>query len=119
MRNLVILGGGTAGTMIANKLHKRLRDDGWVITVVDRDDQHHYQPGYLFVPFRGYSRDEIVRSRHHFIPDGVAVVYDEIDRVTPEDHQVHLASGRTLAYDYLVIATGTTARPEQTPGMLG
>jgi sulfide:quinone oxidoreductase len=119
VRNLVILGGGTAGTMIANKLRRRLPDDQWAITVVDRDDEHHYQPGYLFVPFDGYSRDEIVRSRHHFVPDGVTLVYDEVDRVAPEEELVHLRSGRTLAYDQLVIATGTTPRPDQTPGMLG
>jgi sulfide:quinone oxidoreductase len=118
MKNLVILGGGTAGTMIANKLQKRLRDDAWTITVVDRDDEHHYQPGYLFVPFEGYGRDEIVRSRHHFIADGVRLVYDEVERVVPEDDTVQLASGRTLPYDFLVIATGTTPRPDQTPGLL-
>ena len=119
MRNLVILGGGTAGTMIANKLRRRLRDDSWTITVVDRDDVHHYQPGYLFVPFGGYRRDQIVRSRHRFIADGIRLVYDEVDRVLPEDDTVQLRSGRTLAYDYLVIATGTTPRPDQTPGVLG
>ena len=83
MRNLLILGGGTAGTMIANKLHKRLSEEEWTITVVDRDDEHHYQPGYLFLPFGGYTCDDIVRTRHHFIPDGVELVYDEIDRVSP------------------------------------
>jgi sulfide:quinone oxidoreductase len=119
MRNLLILGGGTAGTIIANKLRTRLPVDDWTITVVDRDDRHHYQPGYLFVPFEGYTRQELVRSRHCFIPDGVELVYDEIERVVPEDDVVHLRSGRTLSYDYLVIATGTTPRPEQTPGMLG
>jgi sulfide:quinone oxidoreductase len=119
MRNLIILGGGTAGTMIANKLRKRLRGDDWTITVVDRDDEHHYQPGYLFVPFDGYTAEEIVRSRHHFISAGVRLVYDEVDRVSPEDHVVHLGSGGTLDYDYLVIATGTSPRPDQTPGMLG
>jgi len=119
MRNLVILGGGTAGTMIANKLHKQLTHEGWHITVVDRDDAHHYQPGYLFLPFGGYTAEEIVRSRHRFISDGVDLVYGEIDRVSAEESVVHLQDGRTLAYDYLVIATGTTPRPDQTPGMLG
>ena len=119
MRNLLILGGGTAGTMIANKLHKRLPRDEWSITVVDRDDDHHYQPGYLFVPFGGYSTDEIVRSRHHFIHDGVELVYGEVDKVSPDDNAVLLADGRSLPYDYLVIASGTTPRPDQTPGMLG
>jgi sulfide:quinone oxidoreductase len=119
MRALLILGGGTAGTMIANKLRRRLPAEEWTITVVDRDDDHHYQPGYLFVPFAGYTRSEIVRSRHHFIADGVELVLGEIDRVVPESDVVHLADGRELAYDYLVIATGTTPRPDQTPGMLG
>lgn len=119
MRNLLILGGGTAGTVVANKLHKRLPADEWRITIVDRDDDHHYQPGYLFVPFGGYRPDEIVRSRHHFIADGVELVYGEIDRVTADENVVHLADGRDLSYDYLVIATGTTPRPDQTPGMLG
>jgi sulfide:quinone oxidoreductase len=119
MRNLLILGGGTAGTMIANKLHKRLPRDEWTITVVDRDDDHHYQPGYLFVPFGGYTGDQIVRSRHHFIHDGVELVLAEIDKVAPDDRQVHLQDGRVLPYDYLVIASGTTPRPDQTPGMLG
>jgi sulfide:quinone oxidoreductase len=119
MRNLLILGGGTAGTMIANKLHKRLPRDEWAITVVDRDDDHHYQPGYLFVPFGGYTPEEIVRSRHHFIHDGIELVLGEIDKVSPEDGVVHLDDGRNLVYDYLVIATGTTPRPDQTRGMLG
>ena len=119
MRTLLVLGGGTAGTMIANKLLKRLPPEDWTITVVDRDDDHHYQPGYLFVPFGGYRPDEIVRSRHHFIHDGIGLVYGEVDRVSPDDNTVHLADGRELSYDHLVIATGTTPRPDQTPGMLG
>lgn len=119
MRNLLILGGGTAGTMVANKLHKRLPRDEWTITVVDRNDDHHYQPGYLFLPFGGYSDEQIVRSRHHFIHDGVELVYGEIDKVEAEENVVHLDDGRDLPYDYLVIATGTTPRPDQTPGMLG
>ena len=68
MRHLVILGGGTAGTMIANKLRHRLDRAEWDITVVDRDDEHHYQPGYLFVPFGGYSHEQVVRSRHALPP---------------------------------------------------
>jgi sulfide:quinone oxidoreductase len=119
MRNLVILGGGTAGTMIANKLRHRLDRTEWDITVVDRDDEHHYQPGYLFLPFGGYSREQVVRSRHRFLPDGVDFVVGAIDKVVPEENVVLLEGGRRLAYDQLVIATGTTPRPDQTPGMLG
>jgi sulfide:quinone oxidoreductase len=119
MRNLLVLGAGTAGTMAANKLRRRLDDRDWTITVVDRADEHHYQPGYLFIPFGTYDRDDVVRTRHHFVADGIRLVLGEIDRVEPEAGLVRLEDGRTLPYDYLVIATGTTPRPDQTPGMLG
>ncbi|HEY3411099.1 MAG TPA: FAD/NAD(P)-binding oxidoreductase, partial [Propionicimonas sp.] len=71
MKRLVILGGGTAGTMVANKLRAALGTHELHITVVDRDDAHHYQPGYLFMPFGIYNTSDIVRSRHRFIDDGV------------------------------------------------
>jgi sulfide:quinone oxidoreductase len=119
MRRLVVLGGGTAGTMIVNKLRKRLPRDQWEITVVDRDDNHLYQPGYLFLPFGTYTPGQVVRKRHTLIPDGVDLVLAEVDRVEADKNTVHLQDGRTLGYDYLVIATGTSPRPDQTPGMLG
>jgi sulfide:quinone oxidoreductase len=119
MRRLLVLGGGTAGTMIVNKLRRKLPASEWDITVVDRDDDHRYQPGYLFMPFGTYTPNKVVRKRHAFIPDGVELVFGEIDRVDTGANTVFLEGGRTLAYDYLVVATGTTPRPDQTPGMLG
>ncbi|HEY7722607.1 MAG TPA: FAD/NAD(P)-binding oxidoreductase [Pedococcus sp.] len=119
MRRLVVLGGGTAGTMVVNKLRRRLDRSEWEITVVDRDDDHLYQPGYLFLPFGTYTPDQVVRKRHAFIPDGVDFVIAEVDRVDAERSRVVLRDGRELPYDYLVIASGTTPRPDQTPGMLG
>jgi sulfide:quinone oxidoreductase len=117
MRRLVVLGAGTAGTMVVNKLRRRLGDD-WQITVVERSDLHHYQPGYLFLPFGTYGPGDLVRPTRKFVPDGVDLVSAEVDRVDPEHHVVLLDDGRRLPYDYLVIATGTQPRPDQTPGML-
>lgn len=116
-KSLLVLGGGTAGTMIANKVHKRLPD--WKVTVVDRDDIHDYQPGYLFIPFGMNTPEQIRKTKRKFFADGVDVVMGEIELVDPDAQQVSLADGRTLGYDYLVIATGTTPRPDQTEGMLG
>ena len=96
MRRLLVLGGGTAGTMIVNKLRRKLSPSEWDITVVDRDDEHRYQPGYLFLPFGTYTSDQVVRKRHAFIPDGVDLVYGEIDRVDPDARTVCLEDGRTL-----------------------
>ena len=119
MRRLLVLGGGTAGTMIVNKLRRRLDRSEWQLTVVDQDDAHHYQPGYLFLPFGTYTPRQVTRSRHAFLPDGVEFVIGDIDAIDAANSAVSLADGRSLPYDYLVIATGVTPRPDQTPGMLG
>lgn len=119
MRRLVVLGAGTAGTMVVNKLRRRLPRENWQITVVDQNDAHAYQPGFLFIPFGDYQAGEVVKPRHRFIPAGVDFVLGQVDRVLPEQNAVALADGTRLTYDFLVIATGTAPRPDQTPGMLG
>jgi sulfide:quinone oxidoreductase len=117
MKNLVVLGGGTAGTMVVNKLRKKLDAKEWSITIVDKDNDHIYQPGLLLLPFGVYQPEELVKKRDHFFPSAIEYIRAEIDKVVPEANQVLLADGRTLDYDQLVIATGTTPRPDQTPGM--
>ncbi|MGL5811498.1 MAG: type III sulfide quinone reductase, selenoprotein subtype [Nocardioides sp.] len=120
-RRLLILGGGTAGTMAANRLVRWLDRDEWSVTVVDHDDRHLYQPGLLFVPFdrdRNHERS-LVRSRRDQLAKAVEVVTDEVVLVEPEQNRVTLSGGQKLSYDYLVIATGSTPRPEETPGLSG
>ena len=118
MKKLLILGGGTAGTMAANKLRKALPRD-WSITVIDADDNHRYQPGYLFLPFGTYKPQQITKSRRKQLSKDVALVYGEIDRVEADANKVYLTNGQTFDYDQLIIATGVTPRPDQTPGMDG
>ncbi len=119
MKKLLILGGGTAGTISANKLRKKLPASDWEITVVDADDNHRYQPGYLFLPFGTYKPGQITRSRRANLSKDVPLVYGEIDKVEADENAVVLTDGRRLDYDVLVIATGVTPRPDQTDGMLG
>ncbi|MHB8188338.1 MAG: type III sulfide quinone reductase, selenoprotein subtype [Dermatophilaceae bacterium] len=118
MKKLLVLGAGTAGTMIVNKLRRHLDAGEWGITVVDRDDVHPYQPGYLFLPFGTYTADQITRPRGAQLTKGVDFVIGEVDRIDATANKVALIDGKTLEYDYLVIASGTTPRPDQTPGML-
>jgi sulfide:quinone oxidoreductase len=117
MKRLVVLGAGTAGTMVVNNLRPRLDPYEWSITIVDQDETHYYQPGFLFIPFGTYTRHDVMRPKRHFVPEGVDLIVGEIDRVEPAAKQVFLADGTELDYDYLVIATGTHPRPEQTPGL--
>ena len=117
MRKLLVLGGGTAGTIVVNKLVKKLPKDSWEITVVDQDTKHIYQPGLLFLPFGTYEPEQIIKKRQSYFPKGVDFIQAQIDRVDPELNKVYLSDSRVLEYDYLVIASGTTPRPDQTPGM--
>jgi sulfide:quinone oxidoreductase len=117
MRRLLVLGAGTAGTMVVNKLRPRLPRDEWEITIVDRSETHHYQPGYLFVPFGTYEPEEIVKPRTRLIKDGIRQVTGVIEELVTDDRLVRLADGTELAYDQLVIATGTHPNPDETPGL--
>jgi len=70
---IVILGGGTAGTMIANRLLRELGDEARIV-VIDRDNRHVYQPGLLFVPFGLADPDELVRPRGLQLHEGIEFI---------------------------------------------
>jgi sulfide:quinone oxidoreductase len=118
-KRLLVLGAGTAGTMTVNRLRRRLDPEEWDITVVDRDDVHPYQPGFLFRPFASHASKPLTRSRHAQLDDGITFLTGDVHRVDPVERCVTLWDDRMLGYDYLVIASGTEPRPDQTPGMLG
>lgn len=119
MKKLVILGAGTAGTTIANRLYHALDKNEWEITIVDQESTHYYQPGFLFIPFGTYEPKDVVKPKENFLPNGVKTIFAEIDWVEPENNAVHLFNKtEPLTYDYLIIATGTHPRPDETPGML-
>ena len=117
MKKLLVLGAGTAGTMVVNRLCDRLNGGEWQATIVDQNETHYYQPGFLFIPFGMYSRQDVIKPRRDFIPPNVELIMSRIEAIDPEKKQVKLATGRLLNYDILVIATGTDIRPEQTAGL--
>jgi len=115
---ILILGGGTGGTLVANRL-QRLYGEHAEITVIDRDDRHVYQPGLLFVPFGLADPDQITRSRQAQLHDGIHFRIAEVDRVVTAKNTVLLTTGERLAYDVLVVATGARLLPEETEGLTG
>lgn len=119
MKNFLILGAGTAGTMMANKLRHELSVDEWNITIVDQFKTHYYQPGFLFIPFGIYKKEDVIKPKSDFLPIGVNVVYSKIDKIVPEENKVLLEEGHVLNYDYLLIATGTKTSPEEVNGLKG
>jgi sulfide:quinone oxidoreductase len=119
MKNLVILGAGTAGTMMANHLHHELKQPEWQITIIDERTEHHYQPGYLFLPFDIYSPEDIIKTIEEFIPKDVKLVKQQINTILPKENIIELSNGSALYYDVLIIATGAKIAPEETEGMKG
>ncbi len=117
MRKLVILGAGTAGTMMLNKLYNALDLNQWSITIVDKEETHYYQPGFLFIPFEIYTRRDVIKPKRDFFPPGVEVIMSEIDRIEPDKNRVILSNNKVLPYDYLIIATGSKVDPTEVDGM--
>ena len=118
MRNILILGAGTAGTIMANKLLKSLNNIEWKITLVDNDAVHYYQPGFLFIPFGIYNKKDVIKQKKDFISKGIELIYGTISLVKPGEKEVLLEDGTRLEYDYLIIATGAKLAPEETPGLI-
>jgi len=117
MKKLVILGAGCGGTMIANKLRRKLRRNEWQITVIDKDNNHVYQPGLLFLPFGIHTPDEIIRPRSRYLDKGIDFVVDEIVKVEPKEQVVETAGGR-YPYDKIIISTGVEIYPDEVDGMM-
>ena len=119
MKRMIILGAGTAGTMMANHLRHHLNVHEWEIDIIDEREEHHYQPGYLFLPFDIYEPEDITKPIRDFIPGGVNLLNEQIDRIVPQEQYVNMKNGDRLHYDILIIATGAKIAPEETEGMLG
>ena len=115
----MVLGGGTGGTIAANRLCRTYGSGQAEIVVVDADDEHVYQPGLLFVPFGLAGPGRLVRPRHRQLRAGISFREAGIDRVDLPAGQVHLDDGTALGYDVLVIATGARLLPEETEGLTG
>ena len=119
MKTFLILGGGTAGTMVANKMSHHLDPQDWKIIVVDQDENHYYQPGFLFIPFGIYSPADVVKPKRDFYPPNVEFVMSTIDLIEPDKNRVKLERDkRVIVYDYLVVATGSHIEPAQVEGLL-
>ena len=119
-KQIVILGGGTGGTMTANRLRRRFDADEAEIHVVDRDDRHVYQPGLLFVPFglAQRRRDRAAATRASCATASSSTRARSTEVWTRPRRGAARRRG-VLPYDVLVVATGVRLQPEETEGMTG
>jgi len=113
MTRILILGGGVGGTIVANLLARRFkkRHDVW-ITVVDQSGQHVYQPGFMYITMGGERAEHLRRPERSLLDDRIDLIVGEVELVDEAALTVTLRGGRTLGYDYLVLATGSRIVPE-------
>jgi len=120
-KTILIVGGGLAGTIVANglcrQLGAQLRSGAVSITMLGASDTHMYQPGLLYVPFGRMREHEMFREQSRVLDRRIHYYVDPAKHVDAEKKQVSTQSGRTFKYDYLVLATGSRIMPQSIPGM--
>jgi sulfide:quinone oxidoreductase len=117
MKKLVILGGGTAGTMMVNKLAPVMERYDLQITLIDQEETHYYQPGFLFIPFGIYTEEDVIKPKRDFYPSGVEIIMSPAEEIKAEENKIKLKDGKIIGYDFLIIATGSRIAPEEIEGM--
>lgn len=119
--NIVIVGGGTGGTLAANllasHLHREVMAEQVGVQLVCGQKTHIFQPGYLHVAFKGANPNDIVRSEGELINSGVTLIAQDAQRIELAANTVTLASGEKISYDYLIVATGSVPDPSAIPGL--
>ena len=118
---ILIVGGGTGGTIIANNLARRLAPEITAgtsrITMLSASDQHMYQPGLLYVAFGQMMPDELYRKQKSLLESSIIFHVDPVEKFDLENNQVRTKSGKVHKYDTLVIATGSRIMPRKIPGL--
>jgi len=118
---ILVVGGGTGGTILANNLARRLTNEIRArkarITMLSASDRHMYQPGLLYVAFGQMMPDELYRDQRSLLESAIDFYVDPVEEFMLEKNQVRTKSGKVHEYDYLVIATGSRIAPKEIPGL--
>ena len=113
-RTVLVLGGGIGGLVTANELRRRLRPSDRVV-LVEREQQHLFQPSLLWLMIGRRRRDQIERPLRELLARDVELVHAEVRSIDPTARRVETTAG-TFASDALVVALGAEADRAAVPG---
>jgi len=118
---ILVVGGGTGGTILANNLARRLAGEIRArkvrVTLLSASDRHMYQPGLLYVAFGQMMPDQLYRDQASLLEANIDFHVDPVEKFLLDQNKVKTKSGKVYEYDTLVIATGSRIVPEQVPGL--
>lgn len=118
---ILVVGGGTGGTIVANSLARRLageiRARKTSIMMLSDSPLHMYQPGLLYVAFGQMMPDELYRDQESLLESCIDFHVDPAEEFRLDKNEVKTKSGKIIEYDILVIATGSRIVPEEIPGL--
>jgi len=117
MAEIVVLGAGLSGTLMAFEVSAKLRKEDR-LTVIGQGDTYHFVPSNPWVAVGWRERESIEVS----LPEVMAkrkIRYLNMGakRVHPKENRVELNDGASVAYDYLIIATGPDLAFDEIPGL--
>lgn len=102
--NILIVGGGAAGTSVANDLVKR--QDSLSVAVIEPSERHYYQPAFTLIGGGVFKYENAIRKQHDLLPKEVSWLKDSVTAFYPEENSVEVSGGQRYQYDYLVVCPG-------------
>jgi sulfide:quinone oxidoreductase len=116
MANLVVLGAGLGGTLMAYELAPQLRD-GDTLTVIGQGSRYHFVPSNPWVAVGWRNRSDIeVELEQVMQRKRIRLLSQGAQRVHPAENRVEMTDGSSVPYDYMVIATGPDLAFDEIPG---
>jgi sulfide:quinone oxidoreductase len=117
MAEVVVLGAGLSGTLMAYELLPKLRREDR-LTVISQGPVYHFVPSNPWVAIGWRQRSDIEIDLAEIMKrKGIRLLTQGARRVHPVENRIDIEDGTSVEYDYLVVATGPELAFDEIPGL--
>ncbi|KAH8240248.1 hypothetical protein KR032_012396 [Drosophila birchii] len=113
---VLVVGGGTGGCAMAAKLSSRLGSNK--VIVLEPEEKHYYQPMFTLIGGGMKRLEQSHRQMGDVLPKKARWIQESALNFDPDKNEVSTSGGKTIKYDFLVIATGMQLKYEKVPGLV-